>query len=191
MYLYVATTCKFRVHFLEFGRIYVSFFVVVGFFFFYCFFFSTQSRIFHSYEDDKITDEGQKINAYIRYSSQYKQWGFFNVSQLLWHGTFVYNSSPATVTFLPIIERLTLRSFAMWAQDISQYVVKIDQHSLLYGLNHDLAVRSKIYILEVKKNNEKNIYWRIPFSAIAHLQKAPIPQEFEVSSINRAKIPKK
>ena len=59
--------------------------------FFVYWFFSTQSRIFHSYEDDKITDKGQKINAYIRSSSQYKQRGFFNVPQLLWQGTFVNN----------------------------------------------------------------------------------------------------
>ena len=52
---------------------------------------------------------------------------------------------------------------------------KVDQHSVLSGLNYeDSAV--KFYEL---KNDEKNICLRICFSAIAHLQKAPITARLE------------
>ena len=62
-----------------------------------------------------------------------------------------------------------------------KYQFKVDQHLVLNGLNHEdsaTCIKWKIYIEGVKKWR-KNICWRIRFSAIAHLQKAPITASSE------------
>ena len=62
---------------------------------------SSHSRIFHAYGDVTITDEGLQILTYAR------QWGFFNVPHLLWHGPSLYNlRGPVTLT--PVAERFAV-----------------------------------------------------------------------------------
>ena len=73
----------------------------------------------------------------------------------------------------------------IWLWFTGRHRVKVDQHSVLNGLSHeDSAIKWKIYILGVKKWR-KSIRWRIRFSAIAHLQKAPITAIWENLPVSR------
>ena len=62
--------------------------------------FSSHSRSFHSNGDVTVTGEGLALMAI-------KQWGFFSVPHLLWHGASIYNGHlRGPVTFAPIAKRL-------------------------------------------------------------------------------------
>ena len=64
--------------------------------------FSSHSRIFHSYGEVNITCEGLLYLTHVWHMS-IKQWWFFNVSHLRWHGTSVYTGHlRGSVTLTPI-----------------------------------------------------------------------------------------
>ena len=55
-------------------------------------FFMSHSRVFHSYGDVTITDEGlQILTGLCSALMAIEQWRFFTVPHLLWHGTSVDN----------------------------------------------------------------------------------------------------
>ena len=67
--------------------------------------FSSTLENFHLYGDVTITGDVLLCSALMAY----KQWGFFSVPHLLWHGASVYNGylrGPMTLT--PIAERLAV-----------------------------------------------------------------------------------
>ena len=70
---------------------------------------SSHSRIFHSFGDVTITGERLQFFDLCSAIMAIKQWGFFNVSHLLWHGASVNNGhlrEPVTLT--TISERLAV-----------------------------------------------------------------------------------
>ena len=69
---------------------------------------SSRSRIFHSYGDVSITDEGLPILTYARHSWSLSSEDYLSChTYILWHGASVYNGHiQGPVTLTPIFERL-------------------------------------------------------------------------------------
>ena len=71
---------------------------------------SSHSRFFHSYEDVTIIGEGLHffLPMFGTHGSE-KQWGFFNVPHLLWHGPTLCNGHlRGPVTLTPVAKRLAV-----------------------------------------------------------------------------------
>ena len=67
------------------------------------------SRIVHSYGDVTITVEGLQILTLGSALMAIRQWGFFSVPDLLWHGASVYNDHlRGPVKLTPIAERFAV-----------------------------------------------------------------------------------
>ena len=76
---------------------------------FVCLGFSSNPRIFHSYGDVTITDEGLKIFTYARHLWPLSSERSLACQNLLWHGASVYDGNlQGPVTLTTIAERLAV-----------------------------------------------------------------------------------